>query len=392
MRHLTILGSTGSIGVNALRIVESHPDRFRVEALAAWTNIVKLAEQIEMFRPKVVCVADKQRAVDLRSMVKRRVKILHGAQGAIECSTHDKSEMVLSAMVGAAGLAPTMAAVKSGKTLALANKETLVTAGEVVMREARAAKVKIIPVDSEHSALFQALRGEKMNSVQRIILTASAGPFINTPLAKLQKVTVEQALRHPNWSMGRKITIDSATMMNKGLEVIEARWLFNLPPEKIEVVAHPQSIIHSMVEFIDSSIIAQMGLPDMRAPIAFALNYPSRQTTDIPRLDIAAMGTMTFMAPDAKRFPSLPLAYEALRMGPRATAALNAANEVAVEAFLAKQIGFTAIPVICQKVLAKSETGALATVAEALAMDRTARAYAKEAVEQVARSFPYPSY
>ncbi|MDH5477966.1 MAG: 1-deoxy-D-xylulose-5-phosphate reductoisomerase [Nitrospinota bacterium] len=392
MRHLTILGSTGSIGVNALRIVESHPDRFRVEALAAWTNIVKLAEQIEMFRPKVVCVADKQRAVDLRSMVKRRVKILHGAQGAIECSTHDKSEMVLSAMVGAAGLAPTMAAVKSGKTLALANKETLVTAGEVVMREARAAKVKIIPVDSEHSALFQALRGEKMNSVQRIILTASAGPFINTPLAKLQKVTVEQALRHPNWSMGRKITIDSATMMNKGLEVIEARWLFNLPPEKIEVVAHPQSIIHSMVEFIDSSIIAQMGLPDMRAPIAFALNYPSRQTTDIPRLDIAAMGTMTFMAPDAKRFPSLPLAYEALRMGPRATAALNAANEVAVEAFLAKQIGFTAIPVISQKVLAKSETGALATVAEALAMDRTARAYAKEAVEQVARSFPYPSY
>jgi 1-deoxy-D-xylulose-5-phosphate reductoisomerase len=391
VRALTILGATGSIGVNALRIVESHPDRFRVEALAAWTNMERLAGQIERFHPKIVSVADAQRAGELRSMVARKVKIVHGAEGAIACAVHEGSEMVLSAMVGAAGLAPTLAAIKAGKLLALANKETLVTAGELVMKEARAARVKIIPVDSEHSAIFQALRGEKMKSVKRVILTASNGPFIDAPMDALHKVTVEQALRHPNWSMGRKITIDSATLMNKGLEVIEARWLFNLPPEKIEVVAHPQSVIHSMVEFIDTSVIAQMGLPDMRAPIAFALNYPDRAAADLPRLDIAAIGKLTFFPPDLIRFPSLALAYEALRMGGRATASLNAANEIAVEAFLEKRIRFTAIPEVCKDVLGKCDGGKIASLPEALDADKRARAHARESVARLAKSAPYPA-
>ncbi|MDH5637835.1 MAG: 1-deoxy-D-xylulose-5-phosphate reductoisomerase [Nitrospinota bacterium] len=391
MRKLTILGSTGSIGVNALRIVESHPDRFCIEALAAWTNMEKLAEQIEKFRPKVVSVADAARAKELRSMIKRRVKVLHGAEGAITCAMHDSSDMVLSAMVGAAGLAPTLAAVKSGKTLALANKETMVTAGEIVMREAKAARVKIIPVDSEHSALFQALRGEKMKTLRRVILTASGGPFINTPKDAMGSLTLEQALRHPNWRMGRKITIDSATLMNKGLEVIEARWLFNLPAEKIEVVVHPESVIHSMVEFNDTSIIAQMGLPDMRAPIAFALSHPDRQETQLPTLDIATVGKLTFQPPDLERFPSLALAYDALRMGGSATAVLNAANEVAVQAFIDKRISFTAIPQVCEKALTMADNGKAATMAEALAIDRRGRAYAREAVEQISRTSPYPS-
>jgi len=384
VRNLTILGATGSIGVNALKIVESHPDMFRVEAMAAWTNMARLAEQIEKFRPKIVSVADAARAKELRSMIKRRVKILHGAEGAIMCALHEDSQMVLSAMVGAAGLAPTLAAIKAGKTLALANKETLVTAGELVMREARAARVKIIPVDSEHSAIFQALRGESRKTIRRLILTASAGPFADTPLEELPHVTVEQALRHPNWSMGRKITIDSATMMNKGLEVIEARWLFNLPPEMIEVVAHPQSVIHSMVEFCDSSVIAQMGMPDMRPPISFALNYPDRLDTELPRLDIAAIGRLTFFAPDVKRFPSLPLAYEALRMGGRATAALNAANEVAVEAFLERKIGFTAIADVCKSTLDLCDGGRVGSLPEALDADRRARAHARQIVAKMA--------
>ena len=390
MRALTILGATGSIGVNALRIVESHPDRFRVEAMAAWTNMERLAEQVERFRPKIVSVADAERAAQLRGMLARKVKIVHGAAGAIECAVHDGSDMVLSAMVGAAGLAPTLAAVKAGKTLALANKETLVTAGELVMKEARAARVKIIPVDSEHSAVFQALRGEKMKTVKRIILTASNGPFIDSPMDALHKVTVEQALRHPNWSMGRKITIDSATMMNKGLEVIEARWLFNLPPEKIEVVSHPQSVIHSMVEFSDTSIIAQMGLPDMRAPIAFALNYPDRMETNLPSLDIASIGKLTFLAPDTVRFPSLALAYQALAMGGAATAALNAANEIAVQAFLEKRIRFTAIPEVCRQVLEKCGGGRIANLHDALDADKRARAMAREAASRLEKSAPYP--
>ena len=309
MREVVILGSTGSIGVNALNIVSAYPERFRVAGLAAGGNLALLARQIETFRPRMVSVADKEKAKQLRAMVRRRVQVKSGVEGAIEVASLDKVDVVVSAMVGAAGLAPTLAAVSAGRLVALANKETLVTAGEVVMREARARKAKIIPVDSEHSAIFQALRGEKRSRVRRLILTASGGPFLNLPREKLAHVTVAEALRHPNWRMGPKITIDSATMMNKGLEVIEARWLFNMPPERIEVLGHPQSVVHSMVEFCDSSVIAQLGLPDMRAPIAFAMNYPDRLDGAAPSLDLARVGALDLVAPDRGKIPPLPLAH-----------------------------------------------------------------------------------
>ncbi|MBI5814937.1 MAG: 1-deoxy-D-xylulose-5-phosphate reductoisomerase [Nitrospinae bacterium] len=380
MKSISILGSTGSIGVNALSIIESRPDLFRVVALAARSSAEKLAGQIEKFRPKIVCVADKEKAARLRGMIKRRVKIVTGAEGVIECATHPEADMTLSAIVGASGLPPTMAAIMAGKTVALANKETLVVAGEIVMKEARRRKVKIIPVDSEHSAIFQALRGEKMGNIRKIILTASSGPFLRYSAGQMEKVTVEQALNHPNWNMGPKITIDSATMMNKGLEVIEARWLFNLPPEKIDVVVHPQSVIHSMVEFCDSSVIAQMGLPDMRTPISFALGYPDRVAVDLPSLDLAKIGRLTFEEPDTARFPALRLAYEAMRTGGSATAVLNAANEVAVEAFLAGRIGFTRIAGIVENILGTCETGRINTLADALAVDHRARVAAREMI------------
>ncbi|MBF0290894.1 MAG: 1-deoxy-D-xylulose-5-phosphate reductoisomerase [Nitrospinae bacterium] len=380
MKNIAILGSTGSIGENALNIIESEPDRFRVVALAARTNVEKLAAQIEKFHPKLVSVADAQKAQELRSMVKRRVRIVTGAQGAIECATHPDADIVVAAMVGAAGLPPTHAAVCAGKQVALANKETLVIAGGIVMQEARRSKAVIIPVDSEHSAVFQALRGEKKKSVRRLILTASGGPFLGMSSVQMSKVTVERALKHPNWSMGPKISIDSATMMNKGLEVIEARWLFNMPPSMIEVVVHPQSIVHSMVEFHDSSVIAQMGPPDMRSPISFALNYPDRLAMDIPRLDFSRLMTLTFEPPDLTRFPCLALAYQATQAGPSAPAVLSAANEVAVEAFLNRKIGFLDIPRMVEKTLNESPNFPVNTIADVLAVDHWARARARELI------------
>jgi 1-deoxy-D-xylulose-5-phosphate reductoisomerase len=378
VRNIAILGSTGSIGENALKIIENAPDRFRVVALCARANVEKLALQIEKFRPALVCVADPAKARELKALVKRRVRIVTGAQGAIECATHPDADTVLAAMVGAAGLPPTHAAVCAGKHVALANKETLVIAGGVVMKEAKRRKATIIPVDSEHSALFQALRGEKTKAVRRLILTASGGPFLRMQVKQMAKVTVEQALKHPNWSMGPKISIDSATMMNKGLEVIEARWLFNTPTSMIEVVAHPQSIIHSMVEFCDSSVIAQMGQPDMRAPISFALNYPDRLEMDIPRLDFAQLKTLTFEPPDLARFPCLALAYQAMQMAPAAPAVLSAANEVAVESFLARKIGFLDIPRLVGKVLNECPTSPVNSIADVLAVDHWARARTRE--------------
>jgi len=380
MKSIAILGSTGSIGVNALSVIESSPDKFKITALSARTNMETLAGQIEKFRPKIVSVADKENAARLRRLIKRRVKIVTGAEGAIECATHPDVDMVLSAMVGASGLPPTLAAICAGKNIALANKETLVTAGEIVMREARKRKVKIIPVDSEHSAIFQALRGEKMKDVRKIILTASSGPFLRLPREDMAKVTVEQALKHPNWNMGPKITIDSATMMNKGLEVIEARWLFGMEPEKIEVLVHPQSVIHSMVEFCDSSVIAQLGLPDMRSPISFALAYPERVCVPLKSLDLAKVRQLTFEPPDLAKFPCLRLAYEAMSAGGAATAAMNAANEVAVEAFLNRRIDFMDIPAIVGKVLEKSETRPVKSLADALAVDHAARGAAREMI------------
>lgn len=378
MKNIAILGSTGSIGENALNIIESAPDQFRVVALAARTNVEKLAVQIEKFHPQLVSVADAQKARELRSMVKRRVRIVTGAQGAIECATHPSADIVVAAMVGAAGLPPTHAAVCAGKQVALANKETLVIAGGIVMKEARRSKAAIIPVDSEHSAVFQALRGEKKKNVRRLILTASGGPFLAMSPAQMGKVTVEKALKHPNWSMGPKISIDSATMMNKGLEVIEAQWLFNMPPSMIEVVVHPQSVIHSMVEFHDSSVIAQMGPPDMRSPISFALNYPDRLEMDIPRLDFARLKTLTFEPPDITRFPCLALAYQATQIGSAAPAVLSAANEVAVEAFLNRRIGFLDIPRLVEKTMNESPDFPVNTIADVLAVDHWARARARE--------------
>ena len=378
MRNIAILGSTGSIGENTLQIIAKSPERFRVVALAARANAEKLARQIEQFNPALVSVADAGKARELKSMVKRRVRIVTGAQGAIECATHPDADTVVAAMVGAAGLPPTHAAVCAGKRVALANKETLVIAGGIVMKEARRSKAAIIPVDSEHSAVFQALRGEKIKTVRRLILTASGGPFLGLSLAQMAKVTVEQALKHPNWSMGPKISIDSATMMNKGLEVIEARWLFNMHASMIEVVVHTQSIIHSMVEFHDSSVIAQMGPPDMRSPISFALSYPDRLEMEIPRLDFTQMKTLTFEQPDLARFPCLALAYQAMEMAPAAPAVLSAANEVAVEAFLNRKVGFIDIPRLVEKALNECPTSPLNSIADVLAVDHWARARTRE--------------
>jgi 1-deoxy-D-xylulose-5-phosphate reductoisomerase len=377
-KRIAILGATGSIGRNTLRIVDDASDRFDVVALAGGFNVALLAAQIERYRPSLVAVADRERAKQLRSMVKRRVRIVSGVEGAIEVAACEGIDVVVSAMVGAAGLAPTLAAVEAGRTVALANKETLVVAGELVMRRARACRSKIIPVDSEHSAVFQALAGEKKKSVRRIVLTASGGPFRTTPHRRLAAVTVAEALAHPNWCMGKKITVDSATLMNKGLEVIEARWLFGFDADRIDVVVHPQSIIHSMVEFIDSSVIAQMGLPDMRAPIGYALAWPDRRPLALPSLDLATVGTMTFEAPDTGRFPALRIAYDALRAGGSAPAALNAANEVAVDAFLAGAIGFTDIPAVVEESALGETPSRISTLADALRVDRATRIVAQE--------------
>ncbi len=380
MKNLSILGSTGSIGVSSLKVIESQPDHFKVIALSARSNLQRLALQIEKFRPAIVSVADKEKADTLESMIQTKTKITFGPEGAIECATSDKTDMVISAIVGARGLAPTLAAIRAGKDIALANKESMVTAGEMVMREAKANNVKIIPIDSEHSAIFQALRGEKTSTARRLILTASGGPFLRKPSKELDDVTVEEALNHPNWSMGRKIAIDSATMMNKGLEVIEARWLFNFSADDIETLVHPQSIIHSMVEFSDSSVIAQMGLPDMRTPIAFALSCPERLKTQLPSLDLAQIKSLTFERVDTEKFPLLGVAYEALRMGGSAPAALNSANETAVEAFLKGEIKFTRIAYVVEKALAAHRPCAIESLEDATCQDGWGRAKAREII------------
>jgi 1-deoxy-D-xylulose-5-phosphate reductoisomerase len=380
MKNIVILGSTGSIGVNALKIIRARPDCFKVVGLVTKSNLKTLAKQIEEFCPSIVSVANKEKAKELRSLITRKVKIVFGEEGSMELASCDNADMVVSAIVGAAGLSPTLAAIRAGKTVALANKEALVAAGDLMMREARANNVKVIPIDSEHSAIYQIMRGETKKSVRRIILTASGGPFLKTPKDELQHVTVKRALRHPNWNMGKKITIDSSTMMNKGLEVIEARWLFNILPSMIDVVIHPQSAIHSMVEFYDSSMMAQMGPADMRSPIAFALNYPKRLKVDLPRLDFTQINSFTFEAPDFEKYPSLQLAYDALEKGGGAPVALNAANEVAVEAFLKGKILFITIPIITEKVLGKLGIVKVDSVSTAISIDKWARVKAREQV------------
>lgn len=379
MKKLTILGSTGSIGVSTLEVVSAYRDRFQVVALTAGSNLELLKQQIEAFRPGLVSVLNADLAMQLdRMLTGPKPEIHHGVPGLIAAATAGESDVVVAAIVGAAGLVPTAAAIRAGKDIALANKETLVTAGRIIMDLVKEKGVGLYPVDSEHSAVFQSLEGQSRKDVKRIILTASGGPFLNLPLENLLRVSIADALNHPNWSMGQKITIDSATMMNKGLEVIEARWLFDTPAERIAVNIHPQSIIHSMVEYADGCVMAQLGVPDMKAPIAYALTYPERIPTGVKPLDLTALSGLTFMAPDYQRFPALKLAYDALAAGESMPAVMNAANEVAVEAFLKGKIGFTDIATSIARTMDNHEPRSIATVEDVLSFDLWARGKTRE--------------
>ncbi|WP_368860857.1 1-deoxy-D-xylulose-5-phosphate reductoisomerase [Desulforhabdus sp. TSK] len=376
MKSLSILGCTGSIGVNTLEIVRQFPARFKICALAAGRNISLLKEHIKEFNPRLVSVLDAEVAEQLRESLgasPHAPRIVFGPDGYEEVATIPEAQMLVSAMVGAAGLLPTLAAIEAGKHIALANKETLVIAGEIVMERAARKGVQILPVDSEHSAIFQSLQGSHRRDLKRILLTASGGPFFNKCSEELSRVTPEAALCHPNWSMGRKITIDSATLMNKGLEVIEARWLFNVPVERIAVHIHPESIVHSMVEYIDGSVIAQLGMPDMKIPIAYALSYPERLPVRSPALDLFRQEKLTFYPPDMEKFPCLRLAYEAAEKSSTLPAVLNAANEVAVHAFLEGKISFADIPYLIETTMRRHEPSGALTLAKILEADAWAR-------------------
>jgi len=385
MKRLAVLGSTGSIGVTTLSLVERFPERFCVVALAAGKNLLKLKEQVQRFQPEVVSLSTEADARDLRSQLPEfRGEILWGIEGPTAVATHPAADMVMSALVGAAGLAPTLAAIRAGKTIALANKEALVISGELMTREATRYGVQILPVDSEHNAIFQALHGYQREQVKRIILTASGGPFLHRPAAELSAVSVEEALQHPTWKMGSKITIDSATLMNKGFEVIEARWLFNLPPEQVSVIVHPQSIVHSMVEYMDGSVLAQLGIPDMAIPISYILAYPNRlPLSHLPALDLTAAAQLTFFQPDFAKFPCLALAYEALARGGTCPAVLNAANEITVESFLSGQIRFLDIAELNSRVLDAHTPRPVTDLDDLLEADRWARAQVQTALTRI---------
>lgn len=374
MKHLSILGSTGSIGVSTLEIVAAYPERFRVVALTAGKNLELFARQIHQFAPRIAAVASAADVPQLKELCRGMdVEILGGLEGLIAAATAAETEMVVAAIVGAAGLAPTAAAVRAGKDIALANKETLVTAGQLFMKMVARYGVKLYPVDSEHSAVFQSIEGHRCQDISKIILTASGGPFWNTPAEQLAHVTIQDALNHPNWSMGRKITIDSATMMNKGLEVLEARWLFDVAVEKIEVNIHPQSIIHSMVEYVDGCVIAQLGTPDMKAPIAYALSYPERIATGVKALDLTDFSGLTFFKPDLDKFRCLGLAYRAINDGESMPAVMNAANEIAVEAFLNGKIGFIQIADVIERTMDRHQAHDLKSIDEVLQADSWGR-------------------
>jgi 1-deoxy-D-xylulose-5-phosphate reductoisomerase len=384
MKSISILGSTGSIGRQCLDVVSRHPDRFRVVALAAGSSIDTLAEQVRLFRPEIVSLGDPSRVREFQSRIRssngRGPEIHAGAEGLEAVATHPAAKIVVSAAVGVVGLPATYAAIQRGKTVALANKEVLVAAGEVVMAAARKAGVTLLPVDSEHNAIHQCLRAGGPREVRRLVLTASGGPFRTTPVSRLARVTPKQALAHPNWRMGPRITIDSATLMNKGFEVIEARWLFDMPLERIDVVIHPQSIIHSMVEFVDGSVLAQLGPPDMRLPIQYALTYPERVPAAGFSLDWSRIERLEFAEASPRKFPCLELARQAIRHGGAAPCALNAADETAVAAFLAGRIPFPGIARTVERVLERTPTAPLASIADVLAADREARRKAEEFV------------
>jgi 1-deoxy-D-xylulose-5-phosphate reductoisomerase len=385
MKKITILGSTGSIGLSALDVIKKNPGRFQVVALAAGQNVNLLKKQIEIFKPKLVYVSTKENALKLRQdlTLNYKIKILYDREGLNEIASFPSADIIVSAISGAAGLMPTLAAIDAGKDVALANKETMVMAGEIVNRRAKQKKVKIIPVDSEHSAIFQCLQGEKIENLKRIILTASGGPFLNFTVNELKQVKLNQALKHPRWKMGKKITIDSATLMNKGLEVIEAKWLFNLDFGKIDVLIHPQSIVHSMIELIDGSVLAQMGIPDMRIPISYALTYPERIINDISSLNLLETEKLEFCQPDMKKFPCLRLAYEAGICGGTTPAVLNAANEIAVAAFLEQKIKFVDLPKIINKVLTAHVCGEDPSLESILNADSWARIKTTEILERI---------
>ena len=379
MKNISILGSTGSIGMQALDVIRLNPEQFKVVGLAEGHDINLLASQIEEFKPEMVSVRDKDSADKLESLIpKDKTKILYGIEGACEVAALESAEMVLSAIVGAIGLLPTMKAIKARKQIALANKETLVAGGAVVTKHAKENNVEFLPVDSEHSAIFQSLQGHRYVDIEKLILTASGGPFRTRNIEEMSKIQPEDALKHPNWDMGAKITIDSATLMNKGLEVIEARWLFDVQPEKIEVVVHPQSIIHSLVQFKDGSIIGQLGEPEMKVPIAYALGYPERINSGVSPRSLADIANLTFEKPDFKKFPSLGLAFTALKAGESMPAVMNAANEIAVSAFLSKQIGFTQIPELVEKVMNNHDARNLNSIDDVIECDKFGRAKAKE--------------
>jgi 1-deoxy-D-xylulose-5-phosphate reductoisomerase len=342
MKRLAILGSTGSIGEQTLDVVAAHPDRFQVVSLAAGRRVDRLIEQARLFKPRVVSVAEPAEVPAIQTALGREVEVVSAEPGLLAVAT-ESADLVVAGLVGAVGLPPVLAAIRAGRSIGLANKEVMVMAGAIVRREAEARGVDIIPIDSEHSAIFQCLAGSRANEIERLILTCSGGPFRTWSPEKIAEATVEQALAHPNWSMGDKISIDSATLMNKGLEVIEARWLFDVPAERVDVVVHPQSIVHSLVEYCDRSVLAQLGLPDMRVPIAVALAHPDRIELDLPRLELAELARLDFERPDRERFPCLDLAYRAVSGSEAGPAVLNAANEIAVAAFLERQIDFPAI-------------------------------------------------
>jgi len=381
MKNIAVLGSTGSIGQQALEVIANNPDRFSVEVLTAYNNFELLISQAKKFHPNVVVIGNEEKYETVKhSLAAEGIKVYAGSAALSQVVEMGTIDLVLTAMVGFSGLIPTIKAIKAGKQIALANKETLVVAGELVQQLAIENKVDILPVDSEHSAIFQCLAGETMNPVDKVFLTCSGGPFHGKDEKLIASVTPEQALKHPRWDMGAKITIDSATFMNKGFEVIEAKWLFGLKPEQIEVVIHPQSIIHSMVQFCDGSIKAQLGLPDMRLPIQYAFSFPERICNDFPRLKFSDFPSLTFSAPEPKIFRNLALAYEALLKGGNLACILNAANEIAVESFLKKRISFPEIWQINERMMEKSVFIQQPTLNDFLYTDRDARAYALEMV------------
>lgn len=383
MKKISILGSTGSIGMQALEVARNNKDKFKIEALAVNTSVDVLKNQILEFRPKVVAVYNEDKAMELKKIIPKEVDvdIYCGMKGLKTIVSLESVDIVLTALVGMIGLVPTLEAIKYKKTIALANKETLVTAGDLVMNEAKKMGVDILPVDSEHAAIFQCLNGERNKEIEKIILTASGGPFRNKTREQLINITKNEALKHPNWSMGRKISIDSATLMNKGLEVIEAKWLFGVDFTDIDVVVHPQSIIHSMVQFIDGSVMAQLGNPDMKLPIQYALSYPDRIYNDYERLDLAKISSLTFEKPDVNTFPCLKLAYDSLKKRGTYCTVLNAANEILVNEFLNDKIKFYDIPMYIEKALEKHSSIEKPTLEEILHIDNWSREFIKESIK-----------